>query len=185
MFSLISCNILNKERLLAIEHKPFKEFTGTNLIQLSWTFPLLTKFSKGLYIYHRFLAIRNGTSGGYSITRVFGKNLKVVTDELLPDHKHLARLIYWSALIGFLPFAILKIRQNRHGDFELEDFHKELKPVYGEYFEYWFYVFPVAKLPLSLARAWYFLLRRVNNMRSIVRLAYRLINRKFPAWRLG
>jgi abequosyltransferase len=177
MFSLISCNILNKERLLTIEHQPFIKFTGTNLIQLSWTYPLLTRFSKGLCVYHRFLAIRNGTSGGYSVTRVFGENLRYVTDELLVDHPSLAKLIYCSAITGFLPFAILKIRQNRHGAFEIEDFHKTLRFVYGNYYQYWLYVFPVAKSPLWLAWVWFVLVRKVNYVKSVLRFLYFSVNR--------
>lgn len=177
MFTLISCNILNKERLLTIEHRPFIKFTGTNLIQLSWTYPLLTRFSKGLIVYHRFLAIRNGTSGGYSVSHVFGEDLRSVTDELLVDHPRLAKLIYCSAITGLLPFVILKIRQHRHGAFEIEDFHKTLRFVYGNYYQYWLYVFPVAKSPLWLARIWFGLVRKVNYVKTVLRFFYFSVNR--------
>lgn len=169
MFSLISCNIVNKERLLQIRHQPFVKYIGTNLIQLSWTYPLLTRFSKGLYVYHRFLAIRNGTSGGYSVARVFGVNLKGVTDELLSEHPRLAELIYRSAITGFLPFAILQVRQQKHGNFAIEDFHNVLRDVYGYNYQYWLYIFPVVKLPLRCASGWWNLVRGVNFANSGLR----------------
>lgn len=174
MFSLISCNIVNKERLLQIGHQPFVKYIGTNLIQLSWTYPLLTRFSKGLYVFHRFLAIRNGTSGEYSVARVFGVNLKGITDELLSENPRLAKLIYRSAITGFFPFAILKVRQQKHGNFAIEDFHASLRVVYGYDYQYWLYVYPVAQLPLRCASAWWNLVRGANFARSGARYIFRL-----------
>jgi len=173
-FSLITCNIVNKQQILTTDHRPFANYIGTNLVQLSWTYTLLTAFSKGLFVHHRFLAIRNGTSGGYSVTGVFGENLKSITDELLADRPKLAKLTYCSALTGFLPYAILKIRQDLHGNFEKEDFHKKLRPVYGDDLQYWIYVFPVSRLPLALASVWFAMLCKLNTARLAGRLLLRL-----------
>lgn len=175
MFTLITCNIINKGKLSKIAHEPFETFVGTNFIQLSWTYPLLAALNKALYMRDVYVAIRDGTSGGYSVARVFGGNLKTLTDRLLPDHPILREAIYRSALRGFLPLAILQVRQQTHGSFEKEDFHKLLRPIYGSSYEYWLWVYPIVRAPVWLASAWFHCIRCAVSARGSLRHAYSLV----------
>ncbi len=175
MFTLITCNIVNKKRLGQISHRSFDEFIGTNFIQLGWTYPLLAHLRRALLVRDTYIAIRDGTSGGYSVARVFGSSLKTMTDSLLPDHPSLRNAIYRSAMRGILPLAILRVRQQTHGSFDKEDFHKYLEPIYGHSYEYWLWVYPIARAPLWAAFIWFHCIRRAVSMRAGLRYAYNLV----------
>ncbi len=162
MFTLTTCNIINKHRLYQIVPAVNEDLLKSNLIQLAWTYPLLSNFRTGLYIYDQLIAIRATNRAGYSVSRVFGENFKQITGQLLGSHPRLIRIMNENMVSKCLPYLVLEVRQRRFGDFAPENFHAKLKPVYGHMMRYWFFIFPIAVCPLWFAELWFRFIQRVN-----------------------
>ncbi|MGA9587348.1 MAG: glycosyltransferase family 2 protein [Terracidiphilus sp.] len=170
MFTLTTCNIVNKQRVMELVPDLDGRLLETNLVHLSWTYPLLNNFRCGLYIFDRLISISAANRGGYSISRVFGKNFKQVTDQMLGSGSSLARIMHRDIVTNCLPFLVLEVRGQRFGQFNSENFHSELKPVYGQMGAYWFFLFPITSAPLWFAELWFRFIRRINSIRPALDL---------------
>jgi|GEM_PF-362071 glycosyltransferase involved in cell wall biosynthesis len=166
MLCLISANIINKDRVLSLQHPPFAEFLGTSLVQLSWMYPLMTNFTRALYVVDTFVAVREGNRGGYRVFDVNGAISQQINRRLLAGYPHLQDIMQACAIQKCLPFLVLQSRLGTFGNFELEDPHKQLKPVFGSSYQYWMFVFPIARGPLWLAKAWLFGVQRIDSLRT-------------------
>jgi glycosyltransferase involved in cell wall biosynthesis len=184
MFTLITCNIINKQRfeklIPALDHGLLE----TNLVQLGWVYPLVANFVQGLYVFDYLISVRAANGGGYSVSRVFGKNFKQITDNILGPGSPLARAMHQEALSKCLPFLVLEVRQHRFIESKSEDFHATLKPIYGKMGAYWFYVFPVAACPLWFAGLWYRFIQQINSVTPALQLLKFYLDRpkKRRAW---
>jgi abequosyltransferase len=174
MLTMISCNIVNKQRVEALNSFRFEELVGSNLVQLGWTLTLLSHFQRGLYIFDVLVSVRADNRSGYTVSKVFGQQLKEITDRLLGAKSGLATTIQTDVVRQCLPFLILRVRHREFGDFENEDFHAALKPVYGHTFRYWIIVFPVAKFPTWLAEFWFTGVRAVRRALSLFKSSVEL-----------
>lgn len=183
MFTLTTCNIVNKEHLLQLVPTLDDQILRTNLIQLAWTFPLLSHLRQGLYVFDRLISIRASNRSGYSVSRVFGTNFKYIIDLLLGSRPALAHVMHSDIVGKCLPHLILEVRQHRFGDFEPEDFHASLKPVYGHMLRYWLALYPIAVGPLWFAEFWFRLIDRLNAVKpalELLRFSIRRTRNKIP-----
>jgi abequosyltransferase len=161
--TLISCNIVNKDRVDSIQHPPFSTLIDSNLIQLGWTFTALRGHRKSLYFERPLVSYRVANTGGYGICRVFGATLCRVTEEWLGIPK-LSNLILNATLQRLLPYCLLAANQQSHGEYHREDAHAILSSVFRNNLRYWFFDYPVIVLPAGLAWLWMQMLRVINRV---------------------
>ncbi len=161
--TLISCNIINKDRVATVAHEPFSKLIDSNLIQLGWTFTALRAHQKSLYFERPIVSYRTGNTGGYGVCRVFGATLRQVTEEWL-DVPKLNQLILNATLQRFLPYCLMAANQESHGGFQQEDAHALLSSVFRSNFRYWFFDYPIIVLPRVLASLWTQMLRVINRI---------------------
>ena len=164
MFGLISVNIINKDTVLAAGPKPFSELIGTGLVHLGWTFTALSRFSLGLLIRERLIAVRANNAGGFSLSQVFGQNLVAITKSWLHPET-LGKILINGAVQRYWPGVLLEYKNSSPGYFT--DRNKPqtvLTPLFGDNPRYWIFAYPVAVLPYHLSLAWLFLTRAINRL---------------------
>jgi abequosyltransferase len=161
--TLISCNIINKERVETIEHEPFSNLINSSLIQLGWTFAALRCHRKSLYITEELVCYRLGNTGGYGVCRVFGPTLKGVTEEWLGIPR-LNDLIVNASLQRLIPPCLFAANRNRHGNYLRENPHEVMREDFSGSLRYWIFDYPLIVLPTSLASIWFLLLRIFNRV---------------------
>jgi abequosyltransferase len=152
--TFLSGNIINKDRVISLEHRPFSELAGTKLMQLGWTYTLLKHFRGGLIVREPIIAARAENTGGYGLCQVFGVSLKRITEEWLVDPA-MVRVILTSTASMFFPWFLLKTKSTKNA-FDRENPHSVLKGVFGEYFQYWLFDYPIIKLARRPAAIWFY-----------------------------
>jgi glycosyltransferase involved in cell wall biosynthesis len=161
-FTFITANIVNKERVSAVEHPSFRELLGTGLVQLGWVYTALEHHRRSLLVCDRLIAAQTENTGGYQLCKVFGPNLKAVSDRWLTSQR-VKQHIVDGTLQMFLPACLLGLRENS-GVFLSEDPHAMLHPVFGRNLRYWIFDFPMVRLPVAVAKRLLFALRVVNKL---------------------
>lgn len=154
MFTFMSAMVVNRNRLLALNPEPPRAFLSTNLTQLSWCLPLLPTFRRGVVLWDRPLAARQGNAGGYALGTVFGTNLKATVARLLPDHPELQATITNFTLRRWLPSIMVSMRAANNQRIGLEAAQQQFQSAYGQNWRFWLFAVPVMRLPLPLARVW-------------------------------
>lgn len=154
MFTFISGIVVNRARLLTLPHEAPEEFIGTNLVQLSWSLPLLLHHRCSAVLWTRPVAARVGNAHGYSLGRVFGRQLSEIVQRLLPGRSDLSNPILNVALRRWFPSVLVEFRGHASDRLKLREAHGELRQVFGGNFRYWVFTYPALKLPLRAAR-WY------------------------------
>lgn len=158
-FTFISGVVINKDRVDSLPHRPFKELASTNLVQLGWTYTALEHHRRSLLIHTPILATLANNTGGYALFRVFGTNLKEITESSITSGRVRAR-IFQGALLSFFPWFLLQ--QPTTAVFIREDPGMILKEEFGEYLFFWIFNYPILKLPNSLGRLWLGFVRVLN-----------------------
>jgi abequosyltransferase len=161
--TLISCNIINRDRVAAIEHQPFSKLINSSLIQLGWIFTALRGHRKSLFFQEPLVSYRHANTGGYGVCRVFGVTLFQITEEWL-GVPELSQLIRNAILQRFLPSLLLAANRKSPGKFLEEDAHAVLSSIYRDNFRYWFFDYPLIVLPGRLAWLWLQMLRVINRV---------------------
>ena len=154
MFTFISGMVVNKERLETLPHEAPESFAGSNLVQLSWSLPLLLHHRRSAVLWTRPVAARIGNAHGYSLGHVFGRQLSDVVQRLLPGRPDLSAPILNVALRRWFPSVLIEFRGHAADRLRLEEAHTELRRAYGRNPRYWLFTYPALKLPLPAAR-WY------------------------------
>ena len=154
MFTFISGIIIHRERLESLPHEDPADFIGTNLVQLSWSLPLLLSLRKGVVLWQRPVAARQGHAHGYSLGSVFGENLTANTRRLLPDRPDLVDEILDPTIRRWFPSILVDVRSSGNTALQLGSAHQHLSRAFAGNFRYWLFTWPVLKLPLPLARLW-------------------------------
>ncbi len=154
MLTFISGIIINRDRFLEVPHESIQLFAGTNLIQLSWSLPLLRNHRRSLVLWKRVIAARQGNAAGYHIGKVFGERLRTVSTRCLPDRPRLVDCICNFAVRRWFPPMILELRGSARQELGLEEAEIDLRRSAGRNFRFWLFVYPVLKLPLPAARLW-------------------------------
>ncbi len=152
MFTFISGMVVNKERLESLPHEAPESFIGTNLVQLSWSLPLLMHHRRSAVLWTRPVAACVGHAHGYSLGRVFGRQLAAVVERLLHGRPDLSRAILNVALRRWFPSVLVEFRGKASDRLQLEEAHGELSEAFGRNFRYWVFTYPALKLPLPAAR---------------------------------
>ena len=152
MFTFISGIIINRARLHFVARESPDAFVGTNLVQLSWSLPLLLQHRRSAVLWTRPVAARIGNAHGYSLGRVFGQQLAAVVDRLLPNRPDLSGPILNVALRRWLPSVAVEFRSKANDRLGLGDADHELRAIYGGNPRYWLFTYPALKLPLPAAR---------------------------------
>jgi abequosyltransferase len=158
-FTFITGTIVNKARVSALPHRPFSDLADTNLVQLSWTYSALEHHRRSLLIHTPLVATLANNTGGYALFKVFGTNLKRITEEWLTS-EGVRAAIFRGTLLAFFPWFLVKSKAGP--TFVLEDPDTVLRPLFGTYLYYWVFDYPIMKLPPALGRAWFFLVRVIN-----------------------
>ena len=162
-FTFISGNIINKDHVMSSNQKDLSSLVGTNLVQLGWTYAALNGYVRGLYIREELVGMRTNNTGGYTLSQVFGANLKNITEDRLQDHT-IARTIINGTLMRFFPSIFINLRR-APGSFEKESAPETiLTPVFGSNWRYWIFVFPILRMPYVLANVWFVLIRVINKI---------------------
>jgi len=160
--TFITANIINRWRVLSLPHRPFSELTGTSLGQLSWTYTAVRYFRKGAYLREPIIAAGGDNRGGFSLFAVFGANLKRITEEWLVEPA-LVRVVLNGTLQVFFPLWALQTRLGRSSYVE-ERLDALLQSLFSENLRFYFFVYPVLKLPANLARLWLVLCKVINRL---------------------
>jgi abequosyltransferase len=158
-----SGNIVNKS-LLPSGFEAGK-FLGTNLVQVYWFLAAMRLAPQNVCLSRQLVAAKAENSGGYSVCRVFGTNLNLIMNEVLPDPEYLPvkRQVNRLLLRTFLPGLVLSIRKGKAGfNFEDRKFLDDLRPLFRSYLNFWLHLAPVSKLPLPLAGGWHLATRTLN-----------------------
>ncbi len=152
MFTFISGIVVNRDRLHLLARESPEAFIGTNLVQLSWSLPLLLEHRCSAVLWTRPVAARVGNAHGYSLGRVFGRQLASVVERLLPGRPDLSGPIVNVALRRWLPSVAVEFRGEQTDRLDLEQAHAEFRSVFGRNPRYWLFTYPALKLPLPAAR---------------------------------
>jgi abequosyltransferase len=152
MFTFISGIIVNKSRLDSVPHEDPEAFLNTNLVQLSWSLPLLLHHRKSVVLWERPIAARVGNAHGYAIGKVFGVQLADTVRRLLPNRPDLSSPILNFALRRWLPSVLIEARALNNQDLGLADAEAALRRAYGSNPRYWLFTRPALTLPLPLAK---------------------------------
>jgi abequosyltransferase len=175
MFTFISGMIVNKKRFSEIPHLSCSAFCDTYLIQLAWVFPLLSASRSGLFVFEPLIAGRGENSGNYSLCQVFGKNLKRLCNELLPQDPLLGSIVINDVLRQWFPSVVLKLRRSKAGNFSPEDVDCMLRPLFSDNFRYWLFVLPLVNTPLWFAKIWQYFGKSLNRGRLLCLKIYRAV----------
>jgi Glycosyltransferases involved in cell wall biogenesis len=155
MFTFVSGMIINKERFGNIPHEDPSAFLDTNLIQVSWVLPLLLHHRRSLVLWDRPIAARQGAAGGYSLGVTFGEKLSSIVTRCLPGRGDLVGIITNFTLRRWFPSVIFDLRSSGNENLHLEEAGALLRSCYGSDWRYWFFTWPVIRLPLPLAQFWF------------------------------
>lgn len=166
-FSFISGNIINRDTVLAEGTKRFETLVGSSLMQLAWAYTALNRFSRGLYIREKIIAVRANNTGGYKLFQVFGSTLDRIGREWLQS-KSVAQLIMNGAIQRFWPQMLLVYKNSPIAFTDHLKPEEGLTPVFKDNPRYWIFAYPVMKLPRFAARAWVTAVRAVNVLDKIL-----------------
>jgi abequosyltransferase len=160
--TFITANIINKQRVLSVSHRPFAELNGSNLAQLGWTYTALRNLRQGVLILDHLILAGDDDRGGYLLFRVFGPQLKAVTETWLAKPE-LVRIVMNGAVQVFFPDYVLRSKLRAH-EFDGERPDHLLESAFASNYRYYIFVYPLLKLPGWLGRGWKFLCRVINRM---------------------
>jgi abequosyltransferase len=162
-FTFITGNIINKNTVLEAGPKPFSSLVGTGLVQLGWTYTALNRFTRGLFIKEKLIAMRVNNTGGYRLFQVFGSTLAAITRDWLSSG-NLGRIVMNGTLQRFWPPILLQYKKNAALFNDEARPQAVLTPMFKDNIRYWLFVYPVIVLPSLPAALWVFAVRIVNRL---------------------
>jgi O-antigen biosynthesis alpha-1,3-abequosyltransferase len=134
-------------------------------VQLSWTYTALEHHRRSLMIHTPLVATLANNTGGYALFKVFGTNLKRITDTWI-SMPSVRAAIYRGTLLAFFPWFL--VRRKGTPQFTAENPEAVLRPLFGSYMHYWIFDYPIMKLPPALGRAWFFGVRVINKIDKLL-----------------
>lgn len=171
MFSFISGNIVNKS-LVPKDIDP-QAFIWTRYNQIQWTFGALFAARCNMLVDDALLAINNeGQSGGYPFCQTFGTNYNLLFryfERRGVPRRYFDTINQRMARELFAPLIYFARTVKNFRNYTHEDHFNELKPNYGRYWEFWFFVAPMCKLPKALLYPHFFLIRLLNRLYRLAR----------------
>jgi glycosyltransferase involved in cell wall biosynthesis len=162
-FTFISGNIINKDTVLAAGAKPFSDLIGSSLIQLSWTYTALNRFTRGLCIHEKLIGVRLNNTGGYKLFQVFGSTLSMITKKWL-ESESLGQIVINGAVQRFWPSMLFKYKKCASSFTDTAKPQDVLTPLFRHNLRYWLFAYPIAVLPYHLSAGWLFITRVFNRL---------------------
>lgn len=162
-FTFISGNIINKDTVLAAATRPFSDLIGTGLVQLGWAYTALNRFSRGLHIREKLIAVRLNNTGGYNLFQVFGSTLATVTRDWLQSET-LRQIVINGTVQRFWPGMLFEYKKGANSFTDETKPQTVLTPLFRDNLRYWLFAYPVAVLPFYLSAGWLFLTRVINRL---------------------
>lgn len=162
--TFISCNISRKAAWAEIPIQDFRKLIGTNLAQLGWTYGLLRQGARCAWIPDELVAARQANGGGHGTCQVFGANLRAIVDDYFGLESPTGRAIVNRMVQHFFPWAMLYSRKTEGKNYLPEDAEAILGRLYRNNPRYWFFLYPVLRLPIPLASAWLLVSKVVDRM---------------------
>jgi glycosyltransferase involved in cell wall biosynthesis len=151
LMTLISSCAINKRLLSGVDAN---DYCGENLVQVHLVIQAAIKASKNLFDHRYVIACTRNNSGGYDLTKVFVENLGLILDRYIGRgisaedvHSIEARLI-----VSYFPFYLLKQRFLKQG--KIQETFERLNVRYRGRLIFYFWVFPILKLPRCAALVW-------------------------------
>ena len=162
--TFISGNIVRKAALERLPHGDHSKLIGTNLVQLSWTFALLRANPQCACLLDNLVASLEDNSGGHGTCQVFGTNLKAIIEEFFGLQSPIGRAILNRTIQSWFPWAMLQSRRKANSRYLQEDPLFTLRNLYRNNPRYWFFLHPVLRLPLPLAKVWLLMVKVTNRL---------------------
>lgn len=167
MFSFISGNVVRKASVPS--GLDLYKHVKTHYNQVQWVFAALFAADVNIIADDHLLAINDeGNSGGYPFCRVFGTNLNILFDECVRYgarradfdviNKRMARELFPGLIYQ------CRISNGTYRNYVPEDYYAELKPSYGRYWEFWFLIMPMCKLPKAILYPHFLAVRILNRL---------------------
>jgi len=155
-FTFLSGTVVNRLQLLRLlEGQPIRRFSGTNLVQLGWLFPLLRKGGRFIYVSDRCVLATRDNSGGYQLLTVFGATFARVVKESLGTRNRLSRILIRGAMLRYLPGRIWAERQSKDDRYLAENAWPAMRRELSTFLTFWLLVLPMGRLPRRLAEPFY------------------------------
>lgn len=152
--TFISGNIINKNMFLKYETQDvIKIYFDTYIVQLSWIYKSIAVGDKFIICDTPLIVSTPDNTGGYSLFEIFATNQSKIATKELKDYPKLIKYIEKGTLLKFFPQWI-----NLYLEGKMSSFIKDkdpfiiLRSVYGKYFEFWAFIYPMKFLPKTLRR---------------------------------
>jgi glycosyltransferase involved in cell wall biosynthesis len=162
--TFVSGNIFRKASLEHLPQEHFRKLIGTHLPQLSWMFALLSGNPHCACLQDRLVATLVDNSGGHGTCQVFGENMQAIVNEFFGLHTPIGRAILNRTIQSWFPWTMLQSRRKPNSRYLPEDPLSVLGNLYDDNPRYWFFLYPVIRLPLPLAEVWLLAVRAINRM---------------------
>ena len=163
-FALISSVIVNKQRIEAVQHRPFEDGRNTNLIQLSWIFTALNNFRRGLFVQRGLYAVcEENPSRPFDVAKIFGVNWYNVSSLFLGIGSEVHNAVLNDQLYSWFPTYWYGLSKSARLT-QTAPPHSLMRPIYGKRPLYWLCVYPLLKLPRLLAGGWLAVLRGIRKV---------------------
>ena len=161
--TLISVNIVNKDRVEASGHSSFSTLIGSNLIQVGWVYTALRAHRKSLLVKEKLVGYRFDNTGGYSACKLFGPTLSRVASEWLQE-PDLIRMVLNGSIQRFFPTYLSKAKRGDCQSYQREDAHLILSSAFSRNLRYWIFNYPLIVLPGGLGWCWLQLVKTLNRI---------------------
>jgi abequosyltransferase len=166
--TFISANISRKAAFQQLPLDEFQKLDGTNLAQLGWTFTLLRDSPRCACVEDILISARQDNSGGIGTCRVFGTALWKLVNHYFGLENPIGRAILNRTIQSFFPWAMLYGRTAGADRYLSEDAAAILEELYRNNPRYWFFTYPVLRLPIPLAKMWVLTGKIINRMDSLL-----------------
>jgi len=166
--TFISANISRKAALESLPDPGYDKLAGTSLAQLSWTFELLRRNAKCACLLDRIVANRTGNGFDVGTCDVFGTTFKQIVEAYFGSESQVGSALLNRTIQCFFPWSLLQSRRLRNSKHSPEDAATILEGLYQNNPRYWFFVYPVLRLPIPLARVWLIAGKVLNRLDQII-----------------
>jgi glycosyltransferase involved in cell wall biosynthesis len=164
--TFVSSWVVNKDQLKGMRQQSdsFEDYVGSNLIQLSWSLPLLASASARCLVANDICILSTmDNSGGYEVLKTFCINYVDIVRSLVGRKLPLANVLIEPYLRGILPGLIFAVRiGNFHNPGSKEKILRQSIKRLWCYPSFWFMCMPAFLLPLPLLRYVVLLGRRLK-----------------------
>ena len=163
-FALISGLLVNKRLAESQPHREYSAALDTILLQLSWVFTTLNHFQKGLVIQRGLFSVcEKNPSRPFDVAQVFGANWHRLVKLYIDEGSSAERALLNDQLYSWFPTNWFGQRRTLVRT-QVAPPHQLLRPLYGDRWLYWIFVYPLLVWPWLFAGGWLVVLRFVRKV---------------------